>query len=419
MAKTGGMLNAICAKLLRTTHATAGHTAEHYLEDQEASVDADVKNNNTPVELKEPVTGDQETRNNEKKTETPIQEILSADAFIPREFSSNTGRKSRRKNFAPRSIAHLHEDTVEEREEIEQFEIDVRKEDVIHVPFARSNGKFDAQTGDSEEVMALDLSSNASTSYRESESLATSSSSIQIEPLAAEEYTMDMVGALDLTVSKTPKSCDTRDNTFTQSTDQVQRSDELAAVTCERQTFKTANLPPVSFTPNKDKTSDASDIKNYAENTVNELLSLYGLGKQEAESITESVSLEHFSAGSILARHMTPPPQHLQAAALAAAVERAQKKSDAATAGRKIVDPGLSKSKPPSAPSVAQEAIESISTDGISKVARPAQGKNLVLFCGLSFSKTYNKFLWGTFRFSAIISFVPPPPFPRKLRDAV
>ncbi len=322
MAKSGGMLNAICAKLLKTTNPsdTSDEGPSGDQDDAEETTDADVENNNAP---------------NIKKPARSSSGVPGA--LVPPDFrhgaSSVAGRKSRRKNQAPRNIAQLHEEDEGNEEVIEKYEVELDRAQVIHMPTTRPLLREFA-----EDVEALDLSSAAC--KRESLSLSNSSSSVRIETSAAEEYTMDVTGALDLSLSKgSNKSSDSQNSissflgrawdpvatlesessrdsveTFFRSAGAAQR--HAAYVHAAEKAF---DLPAFSSGTGS---SDATDMKNYAR----ELLSLYGVGKQEAESITESVSLENFASGNILARQM--PMAHVSLA-LAAVSGRDRSVGDA------------------------------------------------------------------------------------------
>ena len=124
---------------------------------------------------------------------------------------------------------------------------------------------------------------------------------------------------------------------------------------------------------------------------MNELLSLYGLGKQEAESITESVSLENFSSGSILARQ---PGQKLAASTALAAVaaeqqrssnsstQQQQKKQEAATAaalkaaveGKSAALAGLAKTLGAGATTHGEDSDSTPSSTASSPGTQPSEG---------------------------------------------
>ena len=424
MAKSGGMLNAICAKLLKTTNDVTcdKSTADTCDKDDEEAVDADVENNNAPgyknttvikdqhggrMMIPSPAQDSQQSIDSLMSIET--ESSIRAKPLSPQESTSPirnghsrraSGRRNRRKNMAPRNIAQLHEADDFIEEEIEEFEINNRGIDLVNMPVDEQRGKdvmVEAVRMEGSDdgclMTALDLSSSVSTSNRDSESLATSASSVQIETLAAEEYTMDVTGALDLSLSKNSKSSDSNNVSFPSSTmsqmmtletDDSSRDSESADIYVQTaDPTKSSALP--SGTPAREKapnSSDANDMKDYAQNTMNELLSLYGLGKQEAESITESVSLENFSSGNILARQL-PGTQlnqnqqiQVQAAALAAVAGRVQKKGVTRTKPSAEADAGTSNSSSP-VPQSAGEAAYTKFVENISKLSKLPQGKTI------------------------------------------
>ena len=424
MAKSGGMLNAICAKLLKTTNnIPCDKIAADKCDKDEEAVDADVENNNTPG-YKEPTVIKTQHRGRmmiPSPTQDSLQSIdslmsietessIRAKPLSPQESTSpvrnghshKPSRRNRRKNMAPRSIAQLHEADDFIEEEIEEFEINNRGIDLVNVPEDGQRSKqamvegvrIEGSDGDNE-MVALDLSNNVSTSNRDSESLTTSASSVQIETLAAEEYTMDVTGALDLSLSKSSKSSDnsysdSKNLSFTSSSmsqimavesDDSSLDSESADIYAQTAVaVRSPHLPSGFSTREKtSNSSDAKDMKNYAQNTMNELLSLYGLGKQEAESITESVSLENFSSGNILARQIPGAQlnQQIQAvtsAALAAAAGKVQKKSEARTKPPSEKDASRSSSSSPTSQSSGEAAYTKF-VENISKLSKLPQGK--------------------------------------------
>ena len=421
MAKSGGMLNAICAKLLKTTNdATDDNTtADTCDKDEEEAVDADVENNNTPgykdtvimtqrngrMMIPSPTQDSQQSIDSLISIETesstrakPLSPQEKRSSLAHNEHSSKSNRRNRRKNIAPRSIAQLHEADDYIEEEIEEFEINNRDATLFHTQSEEPKNQASMVNtviidgNDENETMVLDLSNSVSSSVRGSESLTTSSSSVQIETLAAEEYIVDVTGALDLSLSKNSKSSDITSVSVKSESSQLVTvvTDDSSRDSTPPPVYPqiTANLLGMSSEPqSRDKVSscsDAKDMKSYAQNTMNELLSLYGLGKQEAESITESVSLENFSSGNILARQMPGSQlnQQIQAvtsAALAAVANGEQKKSGGkikASAETKITDTSSD-----AAPPVTDEAAYSKFVENISKLSKLPQGKITDTFC--------------------------------------
>ncbi len=408
MAKSGGTLNNICAKLLKTTNTAElppdGHdvtntgTNGSHCDTQNEALYADMENNNASIkdsvisELEgaralpgisgeaDPLPGHppsgipddgnlmdsnppSESRSSIINCETPTLSKPSPSSDITPVLSHNTmqitqkstpgsggsSRRNRRKNATPRNIAQFKPDY--SKDEIpEEYEIKNNVEKTMNDkeeweeedPLVKRMRI--AEEGDNE--TALDLSA-VSHSNQDSDSLATSTGSVHIETLAAEEYTMDMTGALDLSVAKTNKGLpsdklnvsnnsssysnqsedqpDPMDNAEFNEDEDNSSQDSFAADFFQQRInhfLPTTARPEV---PEKSPPrSDATTMKDYAQNTMNELLSLYGLGKQEAESITESVSLENFSSGSILARQ---PGQKLAASTALAAVAAEQQRS--------------------------------------------------------------------------------------------
>ena len=423
MAKSGGMLNAICAKLLKTTNDSNddNSTADTCDKDEEEeAVDADVENNNAPgykdtvimtqqtgrMMIPSPTQDSQRSIDSLISIETesstrakPLSPQEERSSLAHDEHSFKTSRRNRRKNLAPRSIAQLHEADDYIEEEIEEFEINNRDATLFHTQSEEAKNQTTMVNtviidgNDANETMVLDLSNSVSSSARGSESLTTSSTSVQIETLAAEEYIVDVTGALDLSLSKNSKSSDSNSASMNSDSSQLMAvvTDDSSRDSTPPPTYPqiTANLLGMSSEPqSKEKVSscsDAKDMKSYAQNTMNELLSLYGLGKQEAESITESVSLENFSSGNILARQMPGPQlnQQIQAvtsAALAAVADRVQKKSDGKTKASAETNSADFSSN--AAPSVTDEAAYSKFVENISKLSKLPQGKTANTFCG-------------------------------------
>ena len=408
MAKSGGMLNAICAKLLKTTNDSNSDksTADACDNDEEETVDADVENNNAPGH-KDTVIMAQ--HNGRMMIPSSTQDSLrSIDSLISIETESSTrnkplspqeekssSRKNRRKNLAPRSIAQLHEADNLIEEEIEEFEINNRDATLFHTREEQKKPVNMVNTviidgNDENETMVLDLSSSvSSSSTRGSESLTTSSSSVQIETLAAEEYIVDVTGAIDLSLSKKSKCSDSNSASMNSNSSQLvsmetdeSSMDSTPAMTYPKIATSLLEISSELQQPSKDRVSscsDAKDMKNYAQNTMNELLSLYGLGKQEAESITESVSLENFSSGNILARQLPGSQlnQQIQAvtnAALAVVADRVQKKEE----GKSKVPTDKSttaEASPPAPRPEPEEATYSKFVENISKLSKLPQGK--------------------------------------------
>jgi len=57
-------------------------------------------------------------------------------------------------------------------------------------------------------------------------------------------------------------------------------------------------LPPLPHGhPTTNRPHDASDMKEYAQNTVRELLEIYGLNTDVADAITNNVPMVNFSTG--------------------------------------------------------------------------------------------------------------------------
>ena len=466
MAKSGGMLNNICAKLLKTTNTAevppGGHdvtneeTYGSHCDTQSEALFADVENNNASIKesvisgaeggravpdytvppsdipdagnyldfnpSSEPMSSMNDCETPKLSKPDPSSDNMPVLSHNSMEIASNStpssggrSRRNRRKNATPRNIAQFKPDF--SKDEIpEEYEIKNNVEKAM-------NNKEEWEEEDplvkririeEDNETALDLSA-VSHSNQDSDSLATSTGSVHIETLAAEEYTMDTTGALDLSVAKNNKALpsdklnvsnnssalsnqsedapDPMDTTeFNDDEDNDSSQDSFAADFFQQRInhfLPTTALPAV---PEKSPPrSDATTMKDYAQNTMNELLSLYGLGKQEAESITESVSLENFSSGSILARQ---PGQKLAASTALAAVaaeqqrssnsstQQQQKKQEAATAaalkaaveGKSAALAGLAKTLGAGAPTPGEDSDSAPSSTASSPGTQPSEG---------------------------------------------
>ena len=187
------------------------------------------------------------------------------------------GRKRRRKNCQPRSLMQLNhrQDTIFFKEELEDYRVN-------------NNGvDFDAIADDEEEVLDLscgkkqeDTSTTRSiNSGRDSDKHVTDDTIVDLSVVTlgdnkALESTEDRTRFVDSVAMDT-------------TTDDDEDGDDVMEMT-ETTTFG----------------SDAAvAIKDYAESTMNELLSIYGLNEDEAgESITRRVPLQNFTPNNILGR---------------------------------------------------------------------------------------------------------------------
>lgn len=275
MAKSCGLLNSICARLTNSkvpeSDAMDTETLETAAIDIEHS-DTDKENNNEPhmdnkeqKEVKE--IWDREPHEDPNKAEEPCH-------------TPPLSRKNRRKNLKPMNIAQLDNYEEEDLETGEDFSY-LRNEDgtspakddnILDLSsHPNYNGDHDSNDGD-------DIRDNCETRDTETN---------------PEDFDV-----LDLSIAKSDLS--------------IAKPDLSIAKPEEAPTEKPQR------TTSRQEMPDAAALKDYAQSTMNELLSLYGLSGEEAESIAGSVPLQNFSSGKILERqraHVPVPPRaHLKLA---------------------------------------------------------------------------------------------------------
>jgi hypothetical protein len=243
----------------------------------------------------------------------------AADEFT--ELTPEGSRKSRRKAKRPRSIANIAaEQAKEELSEYEENNPDVDFDSMCEAAMEEEDdddrliiyGDDDEnETRDSYSRMLADSDEDNHMSYQEND---TSHDQQHTEPFGGQ--TADQTrsvdcndndcGVLDLRVTR-------QINVFRHINDNEEEDDEesdddddipeengvLNLSVTPRKTISNAggakpNLPPKS-------SNDEAEMKDYAENTMNELLSMYGLGG-EGETISSRIPLKNFDSGSILGR---------------------------------------------------------------------------------------------------------------------
>ena len=262
-------LDTVCSRLKRDVHYTNGHSPSpngHAWPET---------NNNTEYKLVTPVVAD-------KMRDRPG--VTIGDECQPQEFNgretsctgqkrrSETGldvvkRKRRRKNCQPRSLMQLNH----EQEEL------MLKEQLSDYRVNNSGVDFDTIADDEEEI--LDLSCG-----KKQEDLPISSNSDK-------HVTDDTVVDLSIVTHGDPPEVESAQNCSRLVTMDTTTEDDDGAV-------KTAETTPSGA-------EAAVAIKDYAETTMNELLSIYGLSEDEAgESITRRVPLQNFAPSNILGREL-------------------------------------------------------------------------------------------------------------------
>ena len=377
MAKSGGMLNAICAKLLKAPVTTENETAETNAtndcqNDRETSpsdfdFETDKENNNKPLLL------------SKHREQSPI--------------GDDGGRKNRRKSGKPRNITQfkvLHEESFDELEEYELNNKGVDFEEVLK----------EGENEEEEEDYVLDLSRPIeSESFVEQGLDLSNGASTQNE----DTFSHDESGILDLTVNKSHHQSD--ENHHGNQDRESMATGPVAMDTHEHSTdsLSAAQIPRPAHTnssPNAHshingqspsaEPTDANAIKDFAQSTMSELLGMYGLSS-EVESITKNVPLQNFASGSILSRNQdatpTKPkpfipnvPNVFISNPLALSIKQeASKPSPAATdlSGQTQSSPApLVSSTQPSNSIATNQNLYAKFANNINKLAAAAQGKN-------------------------------------------
>ena len=366
MAKAGGglfRLDAICAKLKQNKLATNSSTGEDEASSSLPSKDHEANNNigggedvnGSPVEA----AGVDDDAAIEDDTAAILQSELHTDSRDSAQFcdadncsndqngatysvlgefdsyptcspshdtslilEADGSRRSRRKNQRPRNIVQYQD----------QSEITKENEELEDYVMNNKNVDFDAAQDDDEQSInddaVLDLSSG-----RPSERGSYDADTMVDEPDDQDQDTnlsTDDFGAIDLSISKSkPRknaSCSTGQPDValvSDRDDMSSQSSDLSSSAGSRGKPVSDNSKPSSHQPpNKPQginSTEAAEIKHYAENTMNELLNMYGLqdDNEEGTSIASNVPLQNFASRSILERQKVtggPIPESINAA---------------------------------------------------------------------------------------------------------
>ena len=340
MAKSGGVLNAICAKLLKgnlsqgdpaedsdtetsgkgrpigvglkdgsTSDCIDRNAVEHILSPREKDLDTDKENNNTKVKGS---TTESVLVSSEDKEDA--QTLPPAPQPTPPPQPSES-RRNRRKNVKPRNIVEFR-DVPEDygKDELDEFELNNRD-----VDFDEICKNAEEEQGKGGGGSALDLSG----SHGDQEPCSDVESDSKFED-------SDGSRVLDLSVNREPYPTNPTSHTFGESDSNDDNShhsmfppggypdgDSNSDLSQDEESQSSSGFSQGRmdrFQGGRDNPSatpvEAVAMKNYAKSTVNELLSMYGLGGEEAEAITQSIPLQKFSTGHILQSHPGLGPQH-------------------------------------------------------------------------------------------------------------
>ena len=236
------------------------------------------------------VAGDTSTHPSPEPAGPGIAEVgmpLPAPPTIPTSHALSS-RKNKRKNFRPKNITQLqdppeHDDLGKDDLGIEEYVINNKGVD------------FDAMAEDEsqahqEEPLELTNQSGGPKSEERPP-----------PPQSPSGFVTDDCGALDLSTCCRPAGDGTCGSDGNEPQDLSTKSTGAsgARVQPDKGTLpnQVASLPSCSK-------RDASVMKDYATNTMNELMRIYGFG-DEGESITQGVPLEKFESRSILGHNVT------------------------------------------------------------------------------------------------------------------
>ena len=253
------------------------------------------------------------------KHSTPEQNGSQNEALTPRsENSTPTGsRKNKRKARAPRNLMQLQEaEIVFAKDELEEYEINNKDAD-----FDISDDDPGELIIDEREVVSNGFVADCDSSMNGGGSHVEKDENKNEKIVNSNHcYSEDNAGAIDLSMSRTSEEpIKTSAATITPSNSVamvIDSKSEKVPVSLSSSSSKavlsvngekeSAPLMPVVSTSVSSSTGDAAAIKDYAQSTMNELLSIYGLN-DEAESIVKDVPLQNFASGKILGRHVQHP----------------------------------------------------------------------------------------------------------------
>ncbi len=349
--KSGGMLNAICAKLRKTNNQPSSPLNKISADGEDNKISADVEDNKissdeednkiladgegvklTVKTLINDAETDKENNNepllndhNDVREEDEVEGDLAQRRIIPSQLIVSEGRKNRRKNLKPQNIAQIQEKEIAEDivDELEEYEINNEGVDFEAMYAAEEEKDEDEEEGEADEDggFALDLSAQE-TPYKSDRDITFNSGTLSDN--ANDSYYLDDSGVLDLSVTKSNVAAeDDSISSYANQSNHGNGDDDVSMDTDDDdEDIQVSNKTAVSDTAqfrsydsvdrkvaptHVESTTDATVLKDYAQNTVSELLSIYGFG-DEAESVTQSVPLLNFSSGKILERHGLPAP---------------------------------------------------------------------------------------------------------------
>lgn len=210
---------------------------------------------------------------------------------------ASISRKKRRKNQNPRNIAQVRDYCDElsgKDEELTEYEINNR--DIDFQPMTTLDGeKNECDISVTSEEDSLDYGHSGGFQINHTSNGSKDSDS---QPSISE--------AIDLSVNNRKKS-----NDYANSDVLSNNSRDMAPIATSNYANETSVSPSIPSKPDQlSNSADAAALKNYATSTMNELLSIYGLG-EETDAIIKSVPLQNFTSGKILERHAPSDPRRL------------------------------------------------------------------------------------------------------------
>ncbi|XP_071109197.1 zinc finger protein castor homolog 1-like [Haliotis cracherodii] len=309
-----GKLDAICAKL--KSHTPEGPSS----------------NDNDEASLSEPPEASESNNNNQKTLDfngsvppepvapsTPIIQPAPLLASTPDtaktyqaatpKSSKSSGRKKSRKSACPRNLAQ-YEDV--------KFSEGTRKDELGPYEINNQNTHFPPQEGETDELLAQDLSMDSSRATSpddldphsqidsmasdKEDSICAEKSELNSSSYASSGFPLDLSvsrAADDASVNGSPRSADSDREATYQST--LESHDHAADLSTDHVTPDTHDSPAKPMV-----SAEARVLQDYAKNTMNELLSIYGFGGS-ADSVTKQIPLKNFT----LYQHQSPSAQDL------------------------------------------------------------------------------------------------------------
>ena len=269
-----------------------------------------------------------------------VEAMKKDNVDSPVQPSPSSGRKNRRKNSRPKNISSFQEFPEDDlmitaKDDLEQYQMNNQGVD-FHRLIAEEEAKKDGEDILSNRL--VDNMNNAADFDDDSFHKMTADEANNNKVKApcdqypdlcspADRFAVDTTGAMDLSVSQKTMTLadeeedeclndddgpinlsfstnDDKPHMVTNGSKEPNNNDTSPYLEQIGRNYSTKSKFAESQLLKRRLHGDANDMKNYAQSTMSELLSIYGLS-EEAEAITKTVPLQNFSSGTILDREGT------------------------------------------------------------------------------------------------------------------